>query len=236
MITSQNIKPAKKGQPEQKGDKTKDQKSSREQLERKREPPQFTPLNIPYNKLLPLIKSHLDFVWPLPIRSDPEQRDRYLRCDYHKDHRHETNRCRTQKFLVEKLIQADHLRGYIRDSPLSIEATPITERTAAHSELPSEPRPTINYILGDPTEDQYQSSRQRKKLLQAAIVRSQVNTISALDNNKAIQPVDGPISFPPINPSRVITPHHDALVLNLCINNFDVHRVLVDPGSAADLL
>ena len=31
-------------------------------------------------------------------------------------------------------------------------------------------------------------------------------------------------------------PHYDALVLTLCINDFDVHRVLVDPGSAADLL
>ena len=63
-----------------------------------------------------------------------------------------------------------------------------------------------------------------------------MNIISTPDNNKAIQPIDGPISFRPINPSKVITPHHDALVLNLCINNFDVHRVLVDPGSAADLL
>ena len=49
-------------------------------------------------------------------------------------------------------------------------------------------------------------------------------------------PVDGPISFPSINPTRNITPHYDALVLTVCINNFDVHRVLVDPGSAADLL
>ena len=31
-------------------------------------------------------------------------------------------------------------------------------------------------------------------------------------------------------------PHYDALVLTLCINIFDVHMVLVDPGSAADLL
>ena len=63
-----------------------------------------------------------------------------------------------------------------------------------------------------------------------------MNTISTPDNSKAIQPVDSPISFPPINPSKVITPHHDALMLTLCINNFDVHRVLVDPSSVANLL
>ena len=63
-----------------------------------------------------------------------------------------------------------------------------------------------------------------------------MNTINTPNNREAIQPVDGPIPFPPINLSRVITLHHDALVLTLCINNFDVHRVVVDPGSAVDLL
>ena len=63
-----------------------------------------------------------------------------------------------------------------------------------------------------------------------------MNTISTSDNNKAIQPVDGHISFLLINPSKFITPHHDALVLTLCIKNFDVHRVFVNPGSTADLL
>ena len=63
-----------------------------------------------------------------------------------------------------------------------------------------------------------------------------MNTISTLDNSEAIQPIDDLISFPPINPSRVITPHHDVLVLTLCINNFDVHRVFIDPSNVADLL
>ena len=31
-------------------------------------------------------------------------------------------------------------------------------------------------------------------------------------------------------------PYYDALVPTLCINGFDVHRVLVDPGHASDLL
>ena len=73
-------------------------------------------------------------------------------------------------------------------------------------------------------------------MLRAALVRARVNTISNRGDVPAVLPVDGPISFPPINPTRVITPHYDALVLTVCINSFDVHRVLVDPGSTIDLL
>ena len=73
-------------------------------------------------------------------------------------------------------------------------------------------------------------------MLRSASVRARVNTVRAQEIITAVQPVDDLISFPPINPTRVITPHYNALVLTVGINNFDVHRVLVDPGSAADLL
>ena len=73
-------------------------------------------------------------------------------------------------------------------------------------------------------------------MLWAASVRARVNIVSNQGEITAVLPVDGPISFPPINLTWVITLHYDALVLTVCINSFDVHRVLVDPGSAADLL
>ena len=73
-------------------------------------------------------------------------------------------------------------------------------------------------------------------MLRAASVRARVNTVSDRGDVTAVLPVDDPISFPPINPMRVITPHDDALILTVCINNFDVHKVLVDPGSTTDLL
>ena len=73
-------------------------------------------------------------------------------------------------------------------------------------------------------------------MVRVASVRARINTISTPESGAAIQPVDDPISFPPINSTKVITRHYDALVLTLCINNFDVHKVLVDPGSATDLL
>ena len=73
-------------------------------------------------------------------------------------------------------------------------------------------------------------------MLSAASIRARINTINTLESNTALQPIDDLVSFPPIDPTRIITPHYDALVLTLCINNFDVHRVLVDPGSATKLL
>ena len=73
-------------------------------------------------------------------------------------------------------------------------------------------------------------------MLRVASVKARVNTVSAQENIIAVQPVDGPISFLPINPTRVITPHYDTLVITVGINGFDVHRVLVDPGNAANLL
>ena len=91
-------------------------------------------------------------------------------------------------------------------------------------------------VLGGPIDDQYQFKRQRQKILLAASVKALVNTISTPESSTAVQPIDDFISFPPINPARVITPHYDALILTLCINNFDVHKVLVDPGSAIELM
>ena len=99
---------------------------------------------------------------------DPSQRNKSLRCDYHRDHGHETDRCRSLKFLKEKLIK--------------------------------------------------------------------VNAIRTEGKHEKTKPIDGPISFPPINPNKVIVPHYDALVLTLCIHGFDVQVVLVDLGSVADLL
>ena len=134
------------------------------------------------------------------------------------------------------MIKAGHLRRYIREVDREEESAPTAGRSTIGVAAPSEPRPAINYILGGPLDDQYQSKRQQKKLLRAAMVKTRVKAIHASDSWEENKPIDGPISFPLVNPSRVIMPHYDALVLTLCNNGFDVHRVLVDLGSAADLL
>ena len=63
-----------------------------------------------------------------------------------------------------------------------------------------------------------------------------MNAIHTESSQGEVEPIDDPISFPPINLNRVIVPHYDVLVLTLCNNGFDLHKVLVDHGSATDLL
>ena len=170
------------------------------------------------------------------MREGPDQRNKSLRCDYHKDHGHKTNQCQSLKFLVEKLIRTGHLRRYLREPTRGTTAASTADRAVADIERPSEPRPTINFILGGPANSQYQSKKQQRGMLRAASVRVKVITVSDRGNITSVFPMDDPISFPPINSTRVITPHYDALVLTVCINSFDFHRVLVYPSSAANLL
>ncbi|GKV42235.1 hypothetical protein SLEP1_g49664 [Rubroshorea leprosula] len=47
---------------------------------------------------------------------------------------------------------------------------------------------------------------------------------------------DQPITFTPTNLEGVVTPHNDPLVISVMINNCQVQRVLVDTGSALDIM
>ena len=138
--------------------------------------------------------------------------------------------------MVERLIKAGHLRRYIREVDRGEEFAHTIDRTVAGIAAPSKSRPTINYILGEPFDDQYQSKHQQKKLLRAATVKARVNIVYSRGSQEETKPIDDPISFPLVNPNRVIVSHHGALVLTLCINGFHVHRVLVDLSNAVDLL
>ena len=137
---------------------------------------------------------------------------------------------------MENLIKAGHLKRYIRELDHRVESEQAADRITVDATVPSKSRPTIHYILGGSSNYQYQSKRQQKKILRAATVKAKVNSIHAEGKHEVTKPIDGLISFPPVNLNRVIMTHYDTLVLTLCINGFDVHRVLVDPGSVADLL
>ena len=86
--------------------------SNRGQGERR--PPLIrTPLTKSYKKLLPIISDLPGFRWPVPMKLNPSERDRNKRCDYHKDHGHNIETCRSLHYMVEDILKAGHLKQYV---------------------------------------------------------------------------------------------------------------------------
>nr|CAN70850.1 hypothetical protein VITISV_039360 [Vitis vinifera] len=182
------------------------------------ERPPLTPLSISYEKLLPMIQGL----------------DHSKRCAFHKEHGHTTKTCRCLHFLVEKLIKAGHLKQYLRSNAGGREVP--QNRNSGAPRAPDVPKAVINYINGGPSDDKYDSRRKRQKLLRAASIRERINSIQPGLTGGGPRPIDGTIIFPPVDPTRTLQPHRDALILSLEIGDFDVRRILVDPGSSADLV
>ncbi|RVW57997.1 hypothetical protein CK203_113326 [Vitis vinifera] len=101
---------------------------------------------------------------------------------------------------------------------------------------PITPRAVINHIHGGPLDEEYDSKRKRQRLLRAASVRERINSIRPGLTSGSAHPIDGTIIFPLVYPIRILQPHRDALIMFLGIGDFDVRRILVYPGSSADLL
>ena len=181
-----------------------------------------------------MIQDLSDFRWPRPQGTDPSTRDHSKRCAFHKKHGHTTETCRSLQYLVEKLIKAGHLKQYLRSD---------TERksTSQHHDpgalrAPAAPKAVINYITGGPSDEEYDSRRKRQKLLRAASIRERINSIRPGLTGGGPRPIDEIIIFPPVDPTRTLQPHRDALILSLEIGDFEVRRILVDPSSSADLI
>nr|CAN84034.1 hypothetical protein VITISV_016994 [Vitis vinifera] len=196
--------------------------------------PPITPLSVSYEKLLPMIQGLSDFRWPRPLETDPSMRDRSKKCAFHKDHGHTTETCQSLQYLVERLIKAGHLKQYLRSEAGGRDAS--QHHNSGAPRAPVAPKAVINYINGGPSDEEYDSRRKRQKLLRAASIRERINSIRPGLTGEGPRPIDGTIIFPPVDPTRTLQPHRDALILSLEIGDFDVRRILVDPGSSADLV
>ena len=136
--------------------------------------------------------------------------------------------------MVERLIKARHLKQYLCSDAGGKDASHNHNTEALKA--PPAPKAVINYINGGPSDEEYDSKRKRQKLLRAASVRECVNSIQPGIIGGGLRSIDGTIVFPPVDPTRTLQPHRDALILSLKIGDFDVRRILVDPGSSADLV
>ena len=181
-----------------------------------------------------MIRELFDFKWLKPIKMDLAKRDRSRKCAYHKEHGHNTEQYKSLHYLVEKLVRAGHLKQYIRLERRHGDAARSSANTTPTTLVA--PKAIINYIHGWSIDEKYNSKWKIQRLLQASFVRERVSSIQPGLTNGGMRPIDGVITFPPVDPNRVLQPHQDVIILTLGINYLDVRRILVDPGSSTDLL
>lgn len=125
----------------------------------------LTPLNISYDKLLPMILDLSNLRWPKSIKIDPMKRDQSRKCVYHKDHGHTTKQCMSLHYLVERLIKVGHLKQYILSDKRRTETTwdPDVQVPMASTA----PKAVISYIHKGPIDEKYNSKSKRQRLLKA---------------------------------------------------------------------
>ncbi|RVW56957.1 hypothetical protein CK203_070425 [Vitis vinifera] len=145
-------------------------------------------------------------------RNGPIHRDRSKKCAFHKDHGHTTETCRSLQYLVERLIKAGHLKQYLRSDTGGRDAS--QHHNSGAPRAPVAPKAVINYINGGPSDEEYDSRRKRQKLLRAASIRERINSIRPGLTGEGPRPIDGTIIFPPVDPTRTLQPHRDALILS----------------------
>nr|CAN61613.1 hypothetical protein VITISV_030311 [Vitis vinifera] len=120
--------------------------------------------------------------------------------------------------------QPPPLGGEVNKSQASKTVRPLRGKMWEGSRNPATTAPTtlaalrdiINYIYGAPVDEKYNSKRKRKISIQLGLPPG------------GMRPIDGVITFPPVDPNRVLQPHEDALILTLGINDFDFNRPVTD--------
>lgn len=175
-----------------------------------------------------------DFRWREPIKTDSMKREWSRKCAYQKYHGLTMEQYKSLHYLVKRLIRVGHVKQYVRTTGEQRKTT----RDLA-SQVPTTsvaPKVVINYIHGGPVDEKYNSKRKKAKVALHGLPEETNQLHPTQFVRWGACPMDGTITFLPINANQVLQPHNDALILTLRINQFDVRRVLIDPGSAADLL
>ncbi|XP_028058964.1 uncharacterized protein LOC114262767 [Camellia sinensis] len=168
----------------------------------------------PISKILSKVQHLPFFKWPSKMIRPPNTRRRDRRCEYHKDHGHETYSCYALK---------DHLEELVQDG-----------RPAQHVQKGNPPTTVALYPNSPPLGIIH--------MIYSLLPLTQVHTIQLQPSfPKPYTPSKRPhepgkISFDDIDLEGVTLPHDDALVIELHINIFAVEHVLIDQGSTSEIM
>ncbi|XP_070037118.1 uncharacterized protein [Nicotiana tomentosiformis] len=138
-------------------------------------------------------------------------------CKYHDSHGHKTKDCRQLREEVGRLFNNGNLREFLRDRAKN------HFRDADKQAEEEEPQHVINMIIGGGDISQGPMIKRNK----VSITRKKCTRDYALE---------GTISFNDEDAKGIMQPHNDALVISVLISKPRFKRVLIDPGSSANII
>ncbi|XP_065635074.1 uncharacterized protein LOC136069902 [Quercus suber] len=180
----------------------------------------------PIYQVLEKIKNESFFKWPSKMVGNPERRNHNLYCQYYQDHGHTTEDCRSLLDHLDQLVRKGKLRHLLHHS------------SDRGGQMNSEPQ----------RNDSSKPSLGTINVIFAALGRtrswpSKVMSVARLpardfgrDSRRARPVIQLVLSFSDEDKIRTIQPHDDALVVTLRIGGYDLKRVMVDQGSAVEIM
>ncbi|GKV06489.1 hypothetical protein SLEP1_g18383 [Rubroshorea leprosula] len=208
-------------------------------------PVNWTAFNLPRSQIFMQIKNKMDLRRLGPMRTAAATRDHTRYCDFHQDHGHTTEQCNSLRSELESLVQKGMLNEYIQrvEQPRFVREqgsqhqairNPLNRQGVGYQQAPPPlppPARVIHMITGG-LEAGGLSSKQRKLYVREVKHQNRAQKRKFDDAEWKNQP----ITFTFADLETVVTPHNDPLVTFVTINNCEVQRVLVDTGSAPDIM
>ncbi|XP_065627350.1 uncharacterized protein LOC136066627 [Quercus suber] len=180
----------------------------------------------PVQRVLEKIEDEPFFRWPNRMAGDSAKRNQNLYCQYHQDHGHTTEDCRNLWDHLDQLVREGKLTQLLHHSSGRGSQPGSTFRGDASS---GPPLGKIHVIFAAPSRTESCPSR--------------VMSVSrCLDEGSSSMPKRARLEaslvlgFSEEDKKGTIQPHDDALVVTLRIGGYDVRRVMIDEGSAAEVM
>ncbi|XP_065616314.1 uncharacterized protein LOC136061866 [Quercus suber] len=160
------------------------------------------------------------------MAGDPAKRNRNLYCQYHQDHGHITEDCKNMWDHLEQLVQEGKLTQLLHHSGGRGGHVGFAFQGDASR---GPPLGTINVIFAAP-------GRTGSCPFRVMSV-SQCSEEGSSSRPKRARPGTSLVlGFSEKDKRGTIQPHDDALVVTIRIGGYDVRRVMVDDGSAAEVM
>ena len=160
------------------------------------------------------------------MAGDPTKRNQNLYCHYHQEQGHTTEDCRNLWDHLDQLVREGKLKSLLHHSSGQRNQTNLNSRKNA---LSGSPLGTINVIFATPGRTGSCPSR----VMSVAWLSSDDGSSELKRAKVLIQPTLGFLDEDKVG---TIQPHGDALVVMLRIEGYDVRWVILDQGSAVEIM